>query len=166
MLATMSRKDFEKYIQGSRKNFEEELVRTGDFSQEKAHERMEAQMNAILPQGYDTQGNCFFDIIAPESGDKVGILWISKMNMDGNESAFIFDIAVNAEHRRKGYASKALIEAEEIARDVDVQEIWLHVFAKNKGAIALYKKMGYVIKRDTHSKDGKVILGHHMMKNL
>ncbi len=60
----------------------------------------------------------------------------------------------------------ALIEAEEVAREMDMQEIWLHVFAKNKGAIALYKKMGYVIKSDTHSKDGKVILGHHMMKNL
>jgi GNAT superfamily N-acetyltransferase len=58
--------------------------------------------------------------------------------------AFIYDIAVEPEHRRKGYAQTALGEIESWARANDCVGVQLHVFGGNMGARALYQRAGYI----------------------
>jgi ribosomal protein S18 acetylase RimI-like enzyme len=57
---------------------------------------------------------------------------------------FIYDIAVDPAHRRKGYARQALAEIEAFARDHGYVGVQLHVFGGNTGARRLYLEAGYV----------------------
>ena len=56
---------------------------------------------------------------------------------------FIYDIAVDPEHRRKGHAQAALAEIEAYARANGCLGVMLHVFGNNTGARQLYRKAGY-----------------------
>jgi len=58
--------------------------------------------------------------------------------------AFIYDIAVDPVHRRKGYAQAALAEIEAFARDQECVGFELHVFGWNDGARQLYLRSGYI----------------------
>lgn len=62
------------------------------------------------------------------------------------------------EHRNKGYAQKAIIEAEKIHGDKN----WsLDTILQGKGNCALYEKMGYVSTGRTEEINDKLILVHY-----
>jgi RimJ/RimL family protein N-acetyltransferase len=67
--------------------------------------------------------------------------------------AFIYDIEIYEPFRRRGYASQALLAAEDKARELGLKAIALHVFGYNTGARALYDKLGYRVTDLTMAKD-------------
>ncbi len=58
-------------------------------------------------------------------------------------------VCVDPVHRGKGYAALLVTR---LARDIQAQGStpFLHVFATNLGAIALYEKLGFVTRRSFH----------------
>ena len=59
--------------------------------------------------------------------------------------AFILDIKIFEEFRRRGYARLALQEMERLVRKAGLSRISLHVFAYNQPAQALYAALGFVV---------------------
>ena len=92
----------------------------------------------LLPDGPDTPGQHLWS--AYDGDTVVGILWIA---VDGTR-AFIYDIEVHADQRRRGYGREILDAGALAARDLGAEELGLNVFGHNDVARALYERAGYV----------------------
>jgi ribosomal protein S18 acetylase RimI-like enzyme len=57
--------------------------------------------------------------------------------------AFVYNIEVYPDFRRRGYAEAAMKELEVVARRMGAETIRLHVFGHNAAARPLYVKLGY-----------------------
>ncbi len=60
-----------------------------------------------------------------------------------NRYAYISNLAVSKEWRRKGVAQELLLECEQIAKSWGYTELYLHVMADNERGRNLYQKLGY-----------------------
>jgi ribosomal protein S18 acetylase RimI-like enzyme len=76
-------------------------------------------------------------------GTAVGYCWFTIEERPHGRVVFIYDIAVDPAHRRKGHAQAALLEVEAYAREHDCIGVMLHVFGSNTGARQLYQRAGY-----------------------
>ena len=92
----------------------------------------------LLPDGADTPGQHLWS--AYDGDAAVGILWIA---VDGPK-AYIYDIEVHADQRRRGYGREILDAGALAARDLGAEELGLNVFGHNDAARALYERAGYV----------------------
>jgi [ribosomal protein S18]-alanine N-acetyltransferase len=63
-------------------------------------------------------------------------------HMEG-QTAYIVTLDVAAPHRRRGLAGRLMEETESRARAAGAQEVALHVYTGNSGAIAFYEALGY-----------------------
>jgi ribosomal protein S18 acetylase RimI-like enzyme len=57
--------------------------------------------------------------------------------------AYIYDLAIDPAHQRRGHATRALRALEEEVHALGLAGIALHVFGHNVGAQTLYAKLGY-----------------------
>jgi GNAT superfamily N-acetyltransferase len=95
-------------------------------------------LSRVLPDGFGTAGHHFW--YAYDGDRRVGSLWIEATDA----TAFVYDIAVEADVRRRGYGRAIMLAAERWCHDNAVTRIALHVFAHNTGARALYEQLGFV----------------------
>ena len=58
--------------------------------------------------------------------------------------AFIDELYIRSTHRGRGWGTRAIGHAETIAQSENVRAIHLEVGRQNRGAQALYRKLGYV----------------------
>lgn len=63
-------------------------------------------------------------------------------HMEG-QTAYIVTLDVAAPYRRRGLARRLMEETESRARAAGAQEVALHVYTGNAGAIAFYESLGY-----------------------
>jgi ribosomal protein S18 acetylase RimI-like enzyme len=92
----------------------------------------------LLPEGVDTSGQHLW--LAHDGDTAVGVLWIA---VDGPK-AFIYDIEVHADQRRRGYGREIIDAGALAARDLGAERLGLNVFGHNDVARALYERAGYV----------------------
>ena len=69
------------------------------------------------------------------------------------DTAYLYDIRVMPEHRRRGYAKAMLDAIEAIAGQAGAQRLALNVFGANRGAIALYTARGYAVTMQQMAKE-------------
>ncbi|MEU8820482.1 GNAT family N-acetyltransferase [Actinoplanes sp. NPDC048796] len=91
----------------------------------------------LLPEGLATAGNHLW--FAYDGDRRVGFLWV-KVERD---TAFVHNVAVEADLRRRGYGRAIMVAAERWCHDNGLSRIGLHVFAHNAGARALYEQLGF-----------------------
>jgi len=108
--------------------------------EEGAIERSRADYQKFLPDGIHTGNNYLFKVLSPQRVP-VGILWLATEEL--THSAFIYDIEIDADYRRQGFATQALNDADEFARSLGMKSIGLHVFQQNRAAQILYTSLGY-----------------------
>lgn len=137
----MTAERFPRFVAASEEGFAHDLVESGRYTPEEAAAESHRQMRAELPDGLDTEGQELFT--ATVAGTEVGILWFGMRRRDGRPQAFILDIEVAAEQRRKGYGRELMHAAEREARRLGAESIGLHVFGFNEGAVELYEQLGY-----------------------
>ena len=113
-----------------------ELAAAG-MTPEAAAERSRDQMAELIPSGLDSPGMVFFT--ASVSDQPVGRLWISGQA----RMAFVYDVEVNADQRRKGYGAAIMNAGALWCREQGHPALGLNVFAHNPGARALYDRLGY-----------------------
>ena len=111
------------------------------ISLEEAAEFAEKQLTQILPRGAETPGHHFAWIVAVEPSERVGFVWYFADGQRGE--AFIYDLWIDEDRRRRGYASAALSAIDDEVRQLGCERIGLNVFATNPGAAALYRKCGF-----------------------
>lgn len=122
----------------------------------------EKQIDALLPDGEKTKKHYLYAIeikstCAADSRDigagiyadsnagiTVGYLWFFAVEKEGRDIAFLMDIFVRPEYRRKGIARKALRLAEKLLAEYGYDTVRLHVEDSNSAAKNLYAGLGYV----------------------
>jgi ribosomal protein S18 acetylase RimI-like enzyme len=104
-----------------------------------------AEFDELLPQGAATPNNHLLEILESEQGSTVGTLWFAAEEREGQKIAFIYDIQIKAEFRRRGHAKKALAELEPMVKALGLARISLHVSGRNPESQALYKQLGFAV---------------------
>ncbi|WP_148614759.1 GNAT family N-acetyltransferase [Nocardioides rubriscoriae] len=117
-------------------SYAEARARSGE-TPERALEVSREQHAELLPDGLATEHHEFF--VGLVDGEPVGTLWI------GTERpmAFVYDVAVDEAHRRRGYGGGLMRAGALWAREHGSHALGLNVFGYNTGARALYDALGY-----------------------
>ncbi len=144
-LTPMTPAEFDDFLEHSIRDYAEQRTLAGYWSEAEALTRSRREHKALLPKGLKSLYHHFYTIRESETNEAVGVLWL-KTDLDTSRaSGHVFDIQINAAHRRKGYARAAMHELERLARDMGLRQLGLHVFAHNQAARALYEELGYHI---------------------
>ncbi|MFB8189474.1 GNAT family N-acetyltransferase [Microbacterium sp. NPDC055988] len=141
VVAPMPEERFPRFLAASEEGFAQDLVESGRYSPEEAAAESHRQLVEELPDGLATPGQEFFT--AAVDGVEVGILWLGMRERDGRAHAFVLDIEVAADQRRRGYGRELMHAAEREARRLGADSIGLHVFGFNSAAVELYESLGY-----------------------
>jgi GNAT superfamily N-acetyltransferase len=120
------------------RDYAAEMLRAGQCrTAAEATERAVREMAELLPAGRDTPDQRF--LMAHADGEPVGHLWYS---VDPG-SAFVLDLLVYEQHRRRGHAAGMMRAMHDRCRDAGLATVGLSVFGFNDGARALYDDLGY-----------------------
>jgi ribosomal protein S18 acetylase RimI-like enzyme len=122
-----------------------ENVLAGRWPADDALDAARSETERLLPQGLATPENQLLEILESDEGPTVGFVWFARMKRGSSYAAFIYQIYVIPEARRRGYAKAALEAIEKLATEQGLSSVALHVFAHNEGAQALYKSIGYSV---------------------
>lgn len=141
VVSPMTAERFRRFAEHSEASYAEDLVAAGRYTADEAMIESRRQMRLELPEGIDTPGQELFT--ASVDGVEVGVLWLGLRRRDGRPHAFILDIEVAQDQRRRGYGRELMHAAEREARRMGAESIGLHVFGFNTGAIDLYESLGY-----------------------
>lgn len=120
-----------------------EKVASGAWAESDAMDKARAEFESLLPGGKETKDNYLFAVLGADDA-QVGVLWFAAKDRANARIAYIYNIEISPEHQRKGHAERALRALEEEVRRLGLEGIALHVFGHNRGAQALYTKLGYM----------------------
>lgn len=152
VLRPMSEAAYQRFWRESVADYAQEKVTAGQWLAETAAAQSAAEFASQLPQGLATPDHHLFEIADPASGQTVGHLWFAIELRHGVRMAYVYDLAVQPEHQRRGHASRAFRAMEDRVRALNVWRIDLHVFGHNPGAQALYASLGYRVTSVTMAK--------------
>jgi ribosomal protein S18 acetylase RimI-like enzyme len=140
-LEPMNQAQFVGFMEAVFPSYVAERAAADHVSLEMAEQYARVQLARLLPDGHLTVGHRFLRVLSTDSGQGVGDVWFW---IDSeNKQAFLYYIAVLPEHRRRGFASAALVAIEEMVRAAGCISLGLNVFSSNHGAIALYRRLGF-----------------------
>ena len=142
-LETMDEPTYETWRDTTVREYAQEKIESGNWPAEGAVARSEGEFAHLLPDGRSTAEHQIRSMVN-ETGERVGYAWFVPEDRPFGRVIFIYDIAVDPVHRRKGHARRALREIEAYAREHGCVGVQLHVFGGNTGARRLYQRAGYV----------------------
>jgi len=142
-LVPMTDTEFHEFVERTLLDYARDKVASGEWTASESVERSRAEFDRLLPQGLATPDQYLFTLKDDARDERVGDLWFAVRRPPMPPGGFIYDIFIDAAHRRKGHAEAALRALEPFARAHGAETIGLHVFGYNHGAIALYQKVGY-----------------------
>jgi ribosomal protein S18 acetylase RimI-like enzyme len=143
-LRPMSHSEFAAWTKSQTADYAEDKQRSLGISRDQAMALAERSFADLLPDGMATKGAFLYVAETPDK-TPVGSLWFNVSEPHGETECFVFDIVVDTNHRRKGYARQMLKNLNSIARDLGATKIGLHVFGFNDAAIALYRSVGFEV---------------------
>lgn len=138
-LAAMTESEVAGFLETVLPPYIAERAAADHIPNEEAERSARVQHAQLLPGGKAAPGHTIAWIVAGE--EPVGGVWF--FIDSANREAYIYNITVFPQHRRRGYASGALALIEEAARQSGCRRLALNVFAPNAAAIALYRKLGF-----------------------
>ena len=150
-LVPMQPSDLESYLAVAVQEYARDKIHAGNYTASEGLEKARAEFDALLPKGIETPKQHLFSILNKEA-EKVGIIWLAEIQSGAQRFAFIYDIRIYEQYRRKGFGTQAMLAVEEQAKALGLDRIALHVFGHNKAAQELYEKIGYEITNINMSK--------------
>lgn len=139
----MTEPGFAAYFAVAIPDYARAKVESGEWTETASLELSRQGYAELLPQGLATPDNFIYAIRDSATQASVGMIWFSAQERAGKRIAYVYDVYVNAEYRRTGYATRAFIALEDEVKRRGLSGIALHVFGHNTGALALYQKLGY-----------------------
>jgi GNAT superfamily N-acetyltransferase len=146
-LRPMTLEEFKLFTDGEVEGFAEELVTAG-MERSQALERSGTMMGELVPSGLESPGMEFL-VAEVDDGRPVGDLWLST----SATMAFVYNIEVRPDQRRRGYGAAIMNAAAVRCRELGHPVLGLNVFAHNPNARALYDKLGYRVTHDYFALD-------------
>lgn len=143
-IRAMTNADFAAWLDRAIPAYAREKVASGAWAEADALELSFAEHRKLLPEGKDTKDHFFYSVVA-EGERPVGMLWFAAKARGGTRIAYLYNVEIDPEHRRRGHARRALASLEREVGRLGLAGIALHVFGHNTSAQALYAKLGYVI---------------------
>jgi ribosomal protein S18 acetylase RimI-like enzyme len=140
----MTEAEYQAYVARGVREYAEQHVRSGRWTADEALEKAAEEHRNLLPQGLATPNQHLFSIEDDVLGAKVGMLWFAIQERNTGRTGYIYDIEIDEQFRRRGYAEQAFHAFEALAGEMGVKKISLHVFGHNHAARSLYQKLGYV----------------------
>jgi ribosomal protein S18 acetylase RimI-like enzyme len=138
----MTQSEYAAWLKATIPEHAADKVASGQWSEAASLELSKKEYQDLLPQGLETPDNYFFTIADPQAA-AVGALWFAVKTKFNAPVAYVFDVRVWPERQREGHAFRALLALEDEVRKLGLSGIALHVFGHNKGAQALYAKLGF-----------------------
>jgi ribosomal protein S18 acetylase RimI-like enzyme len=120
----------------------EAKVSVGDWAADEALELASKEVDELLPTGVDTPGMLLLTAHTPD-GETLGMLWVGLDRPDQRDSAWIYYIKIEPQHRGKGYGRALLRRAEGLAARRGARAVGLNTFGSNTVARSLYESSGY-----------------------
>ena len=139
-LERIAESELDDFLDTIRPHYTAERALADHIPHAEAEQFVRRQFDDALPKGIETIGHHFFRIVDAVTAVDVGIAWL-RLNKATRE-AYLNNVTVSPEHRRKGYASAALQAIVELARAEGCTVLALNVFAPNEAAQRLYRKFG------------------------
>ncbi len=140
-LRAMTRAEYEVFRAGQEAAYADELARSGTVPAAEARQRADSEMAELLPEGWETPDQLLYTGYA--GGVPVGYLWLQEETDSAGLHAFVCDITVYEQLRRRGHGRAMMRAAERICRQRGAVAVRLAVFGFNHGARALYDQLGY-----------------------
>ena len=144
-LVPMTEDDYQVFLVAAIHGYALDNIESGRWTSDEAMERSTTETTGYLPQGLQTTDNYLYNINRIDNDLTVGYLWVATEEKHGHQSIFVYDIEIQANFRRQGYAAAAFIELETVTARMGIDRIGLHVFGHNEAAQALYRKLGYEV---------------------
>ncbi|MEP7059815.1 MAG: GNAT family N-acetyltransferase [Actinomycetota bacterium] len=139
----MTRKEFDAWRAPQIVEYAAEMARNARRATDDLMAQSRREFAELLPHGVDTPGHRLLIAFVPETGRRIGWLWIAEREADGGKVAWIYDIVVEENLRGRGYGRALMAEAEVQAREMGLTRIALNVFGDNAIARSLYGSSGY-----------------------
>lgn len=134
----MTQEEFESYIEFSWANYIEQQLISGLSKEEAKAQAKRAEMD-LIPKGFETENNYFYNI--EKNKKTVGYLWLW-FNVK-NKNLFLPEIYIKESYRGQGIGESAINFFEKKAKELEAKKLKLHVFGHNKNAQAFYNKLGF-----------------------
>lgn len=144
-LVPMTVDEFEMYLQYSIQEYAQDRVKGGLWNENEALQEAEQQYQQLLPQNLETPEHYLSMIVDEKQKKNVGVLWFGLHEQASEQQAFVYDVVIFEEFRRRGYARQAMQLLEERAADLGADSISLHVLGHNQAARELYEKLDYTV---------------------
>lgn len=138
-LVPMTPQDFKKYATNNM--YAEEISKAEGITVEEAMKAANDQLSQLLPKAEKTPNHYLFSVIEKDTKRIVGYFWFNYQ--DANAGAFAYDIYVDENTRRKGYAVQVMKQFEEKSKALGAKFTEVHVFHHNKKSAGLCEKLKY-----------------------
>lgn len=142
-LRTMLPDEFATYLDWAIDDYAAELERNGKATGEAAQGASRASFDSLLPDGLATVGHTILVATNPDDGERVGVLWFGP-STDDPAMAWIYDIMVDEDKRRRGWGRAMMRAFEGEARARGFARAGLNVYGDNHVARRLYESLGYL----------------------
>lgn len=142
VLRPMTEPEYAAWLKDAIPAYAEDKIASGQWSEEEALGLSATEHAELLPLGLQTPDSFLFAIVDSQS-QPVGMLWFAVQTRFGVRVAHVFDVSVVPERQREGHAYRAFRALEIEVQRQGLAGIALHVFGPNKGAQALYSKLGF-----------------------
>jgi ribosomal protein S18 acetylase RimI-like enzyme len=136
----MDRSEIDAFIVSSTRQYVSQRVASGE-DEITAARAADEQASSLFPGGALAANHLMFRL--EDDGLSLGSLWIGPADSGEPGQWWIWDIAIDEEHRGRGYGKAAMLLAEKEARASGASELGLSVFGFNTVARRLYESLGY-----------------------
>jgi len=142
-LVPMEEVAFAAFVETSVTGYADDNVAAGRWTADEALDLSRTEFARLLPQGLSTPNNHLYEIRDHAGGRTVGFLWFATISRGNTKVAYVYQLEVHPEFRRRGHARAAFEAMEALAKAMGLSSIGLHVFGHAPGAQALYSSLGY-----------------------
>lgn len=141
-LTPMTETELHDWFVSSKAEYLDDLLRAGE-SRDQAQVSVDQSFERYFPAGVPTDNHLVFTVLT--SGIPAGYLWIGPHTAEQSSAWWVWDIAINADHRGQGLGRAAMLLAEDAVRERGGTTLGLNVFGFNAPARGLYESLGYEI---------------------
>jgi ribosomal protein S18 acetylase RimI-like enzyme len=142
-LEPMTPDQYHAYRATAEEDYAEAIRDSGTMGAEEARAKSAADYASLLPAGLDTPGQHLFTVY--DDAEPVGMLWLEFTDHSQGTTAFVYDVSVHEDLRRRGYGRAIMLAAEAECRARGAVSIGLNVFGPNVAARRLYESLGFEV---------------------
>ena len=142
-LIPMEASEFAAFFEIASENYAKDNVANGRWNASDAQTLSREETKRLLPQGEKTADNYLFVLRDTHLDAEVGYLWYGTLVRGTKKIAFLYQVYIHDEFRRRGYGRQAMHALETGALKSGHNSLALNVSAINADARRLYEATGY-----------------------